>query len=74
MGTGPDPISEEMFLAACKEACIAQESCEGIVRVTHNDDDLFPIPGNCSLRKNLQIENCEKNTIYTLHVKVEGTI
>jgi len=59
----PDPLPNKVNLAECKEACLSDSSCEGIVRDSTDNDG----PGLCYLRTNVMVSQCEQGTKWQLH-------
>merc|ERR1719431_1753053 len=59
----PDPLPNSVNLAECQETCLADSSCQGVVRETSDGDEL----GLCYLRTNLRLDSCEQGTKWQLH-------
>jgi len=60
----PDPYDENMSLQECKDACLQNSQCVGIIRKTSDGSE----SGICYLRKGITIESCDKRTEWTLHM------
>jgi len=56
----------EVSTAACKEACVSEVQCEGIIVVREQN------PGPCWLRKNIDPPSCSKNSPWDLWVHSVG--
>ena len=62
----PDPLSSSMSPMECRAACLEDVACEGVVTSSGLGT------GYCYKRRNLKLENCVKDSKWTLHKKKGG--
>ena len=62
----PDPLSSSMSLVECRAACLRDRACEGVVTRTGQNT------GYCYKRIYLRLENCVRDSDWTLHEKRAG--
>jgi len=60
----PDPFGENLSLDDCKTSCMSDSSCVGIIRRSSDGES----KGICYLRKSVDIERCDSETEWELHV------
>jgi len=59
-----DALQGHILLAECESRCLALDDCQAIVWRDTGDGT----SSNCYLRKNVQVDKCEKNTQYNLRI------
>ena len=59
----PEPFSDEMTLERCKDTCLEEPGCEGIIRKAEEGTSA----GLCYLRKNIRRGACAKDQVWDLH-------
>ena len=62
----PDPLSSSISLVECRSACLRDDACEGVVTRTGQNI------GYCYKRTDLTLENCVRDSDWTLHEKRAG--
>jgi len=65
----PEPFSDEMTLERCKDTCLEEPGCEGIIRKAEEGTSA----GLCYLRKNIRRGACAKDQVWDLH-QVKGGV
>lgn len=63
------PTTPGLALSECKARCEAEPDCQAIT-VMHEDGSDEERPGNCRLRKNLEVSECVRDMAYDLWERV----